>query len=142
MIDTTIGLDTINRWSENTLMAHLGIEFTDIGPDFLTARMPVDWRTVQPYGLLHGGASVALAESLGSVASACCIDTGSQIGVGIAINANHIRSVTSGYVYGTTRPIHLGTRTHVWEIRIVNETGDLVCVSRLTLMIVERATES
>lgn len=128
----------LNQFAHNTLIGHLGIEFTEVGPNFLRARMPVDGRTHQPFGLLHGGASVALAETLGSSASASLLDLRQQIPVGIEINANHLRSVTSGYVYGTVTPIHIGQRTHVWEIRIADEAERPVCVSRLTVMVVER----
>jgi 1,4-dihydroxy-2-naphthoyl-CoA hydrolase len=134
---TRFDLDTINRWGQHTLAAHLGIEFVETGVDFLRARMPVDQRTVQPFGLLHGGASVALAETLGSVASVCCIDLQTQSAVGLEINANHLRGVNAGYVYGTVRPIHVG-RTHIWDIRIVDETDGLVCVSRITLLILNK----
>jgi 1,4-dihydroxy-2-naphthoyl-CoA hydrolase len=117
---------------------HLGIEFTGVGEDFVSAKMPVDRRTRQPFGILHGGASVALAETLGSVASSLCIDLNEAYPVGLEINANHIRSVSEGYVYGSARPLHLGRRTHVWDIQIVNEDKKLVCVSRLTVMIVAK----
>ena len=121
--------------AHNTMIGHLGIEITEVGDDFLRARMPVDARTVQPAGLLHGGASAALAETLGSVASYLCTDPATTACVGLEINANHIRSVRSGYVTGTVRPIHLGATTHVWEIRIVDEQDRLVCISRLTMAV-------
>jgi 1,4-dihydroxy-2-naphthoyl-CoA hydrolase len=114
---------------------HLGIEFTEVGDDYLKARMPVNEKTRQPYGLLHGGASCVLAESLGSAAGACCVEMGKQIVVGLEINANHISSVKEGYVYGTARPLHIGRSTQVWEIKITNENEKLVCVSRLTLAV-------
>lgn len=114
---------------------HLGIEFTDFGADYISARMPVDHRTTQPFGLLHGGASCVLAETLGSVASTFCIDINKQLAVGLEINANHIKSARNGYVYGTARPVHIGRSTHVWDIRIENEEKQLVCVSRLTVAI-------
>jgi len=113
----------------------LGIEFYEVGDDYIKAKMPVDERTRQPYGLLHGGASCVLAESLGSAAGACCVELGKQFVVGLEINANHISSVRDGYVYGTARPIHIGKSTHVWDIRIESEAGKLVCVSRLTLAV-------
>lgn len=119
------------------LSTHLGIEFIEIGDDFLRARMPVDDRTRQPHGLLHGGASVALAETLGSVAATCVIDPGTQRCVGQEINANHVRGVSSGFVIGTTRPLHIGRRSHVWEIRITDEQERLVCISRITLAILD-----
>ncbi|HEU4486269.1 MAG TPA: hotdog fold thioesterase [Povalibacter sp.] len=122
-----------------TLASHLGIEFVEIGEDFLRARMPVDDRTRQPFGLLHGGASVALAESLGSIGAALVVDREKFQCVGQEINANHIRGVKEGFVIGTARPIHLGRRSHVWDIRIVDEQDRLVCISRLTVAIIERA---
>ncbi|GAB4450708.1 MAG: hotdog fold thioesterase [Anaerolineae bacterium] len=123
----------------NTLVSHLGIEFTEIGDDYLTARMPVDRRTVQPAGILHGGASAALAETLGSVGSALRLDLSRQGPVGLELNVNHIRAVESGVVVGTARALHIGRRTHVWEIRVENEAGQLVSAGRLTVMIVNRA---
>jgi len=114
---------------------YIGIEFTEIGDDFISAKMPVDHRTRQPQGLLHGGASCVLAESLGSVAGLLCLDQTKQVAVGLEINANHIRGVRNGYVYGTARPVHIGKTTHVWDIKILTEDQKLVCVSRLTLAI-------
>lgn len=133
--DTT--LESLNAWSPNTLAGLLGIEFTTIGDDFLEARMPVDERTRQPLGLLHGGASVALAETLGSVAATLCLDD-SRFCVGLEINANHIKSIRSGFVTGKTQPVHIGKQTHVWEIRITNESNELVCISRITMAILEK----
>jgi 1,4-dihydroxy-2-naphthoyl-CoA hydrolase len=118
---------------------HIGIEFTEIGPDYLRGRMPVDARTIQPYGILHGGASVALAETLGSTAASLVIDRTQQRCVGQEINANHIRAASSGFVIGTARPVHLGRRSHVWEIRITDEQERLVCISRITMYILDRA---
>jgi 1,4-dihydroxy-2-naphthoyl-CoA hydrolase len=127
----------------HSMLGFLGIVFTEAGEDFLRATLPVTERTVQPYGLLHGGASVALAESLGSVASMCCIDTQRYMCVGQEINANHLRSVTSGStVTGTARPFHLGARSHVWHIEIRDERERLVCVSRLTMAVVERRPQT
>lgn len=121
------------------LTTHIGIEYTEIGDDFLSAKMPVDERSKQPYGLLHGGASCVLAETLGSVASALCVDTAKNMVVGLEINANHLRSATSGYVVGTVKPIHIGRKTHVWDIRIETETDKkLVCVSRLTVAVLDK----
>ncbi len=100
--------------------------------------MPVDRRTQQPLRLLHGGASVALAETLGSVAATCCVDISKQYCVGLEINANHVKGVTSGYVIGTTRPVHVGKRTHIWEIRITTEQNELVCISRITMAVIDR----
>jgi 1,4-dihydroxy-2-naphthoyl-CoA hydrolase len=120
------------------LQKHLGIEFTEIGPDYLRGRMPVDERTHQPFGILHGGASVALAETLGSVGAGLVIDRSKYTCVGQEINANHIRAISSGFVIGTARPVHLGRRSHVWEIRITDEQDRLICISRLTMFIIER----
>ena len=117
---------------------HLGIVFTEIGSDHLTATMPVDERTKQPMGLLHGGANVVLAETLGSVAASLTIDLTKQICVGLEINANHLKGVKSGIVTGITRPIHLGKSTQVWEIKITNEQGQLCCISRITMAILDK----
>jgi 1,4-dihydroxy-2-naphthoyl-CoA hydrolase len=130
-----VDLATINRWSENTLMRALDIRITAIGDDFLRGTMPVDSRTRQPYGILHGGASVALAETLGSTAAMLCCDEGMAT-VGVEINANHLRAVREGLVTGTARPLHVGRSTQVWEIRIENEAGELACISRLTMAVV------
>jgi len=124
--------------SANTLNQSLGIEFTEIGTNWLTARMPVDHRTHQRFGILHGGASVALAETLGSVAAHLCIDNSKQYCVGLEINANHLKGVRDGFVYGTTRPIHTGRSTQVWEIKITNEENEMVCVSRITMAILSK----
>ena len=129
-------LDELNA-PKATLISHLGIKIIEIGPEFLRGTMPVDARTTQPYGLLHGGASVALAESLGSAGAAMCVDAEYQV-VGQEINANHVRAVRSGLVTGTTRPVHIGGRTHVWTIDIVNDSGKLVCISRLTMAVIKR----
>ncbi|GAB6082886.1 hotdog fold thioesterase [Desulfuromonas carbonis] len=125
----------LNRLAGNNMVAHLGIEFTAIDASSLTARMPVDRRTRQPAGLLHGGASVALAETLGSFAAYLTVDESRFSCVGLEINANHVRAVTDGWVFGTTRPLHLGGRTQIWETRIVDERKSLVCVSRLTIAV-------
>ena len=129
-------LECINGWSANTMMETLGIRITAIGDDWLQGTMPVDHRTHQPYGLLHGGASVALAETLGSTAAMLTLDPEKQLAVGLDINANHLRGVRSGLVTGTARMLHLGRTTQVWEIRIENEVGALVCISRLTMAVV------
>jgi 1,4-dihydroxy-2-naphthoyl-CoA hydrolase len=133
-----ITLELLNKISTNTLAGHLGIEVIELGADSITAKMPVDHRTHQPLGLLHGGASVALAETLGSVGAMCCLDFDKQYCVGLEINANHIKSAKSGFVFGTAKPIHVGKRTHVWEIKIVNENQELVCVSRITMAIIDK----
>lgn len=131
-------LEQVNAMSKGTLVEHLGIEITAIGEDFLRATMPVDQRTVQPYGLLHGGASVALAETLGSIAALLCVDQAEKVCVGLEINANHVRSARSGYVTGTARPLHIGGTTQVWQTEIVDEQERLVCVSRMTLAVLDR----
>jgi len=133
-------IEQLQSLGHQTMGAHLGMEFTEIGETYLKARMPVDDRTRQPYGLLHGGASAALAETLGSVASAFVLDQTKYVCVGLEINANHIRGVRDGYVYGTATPLHIGKTTHVWDIRIVDERGKLVCISRLTVAILKRET--
>jgi len=134
-----ISLDTLNEVGEQTISQLLGIEFTEIGRDYLRATMPVDERTKQPYGLLHGGASVVLAETLGSAASALVIDQEKQICVGLDINANHVRAVSGGFVHGKATPLHIGSSTHVWDIRIHDDEERLVCVSRLTVAVLDRA---
>lgn len=131
-------LDHLNAMSAETMVEHIGIEYTAIGDDFISAKMPVDHRTHQPLKLLHGGASVALAETLGSVAANCVVDPKTHYCVGLEINANHIRSATKGFVLGTTKPLHIGKSTQVWEIKITNEEGKLVCVSRITMAVLER----
>ena len=132
-------IDVLNNLSKSTAVEHCGITFTEIGPDYLIASMPVDHRTIQPAGILHGGASVLLAETLGSVASSLCIeDLGSQLPVGIEINANHLKSVRHGLVFGRATPKRIGKTLQVWQIEIVDEKGDLVCTSRLTTMVTNR----
>ena len=133
-----ITLEALNKMSANTMVDHLGITYTALGEDYLEAKMPVDHRTHQPLGLLHGGASVALAETLGSVAAMCCLDTGLQYPVGLEINANHVKGVREGYVIGRVRPVHVGKKTHVWEIRIITEKNELVCISRITMAIIDK----
>jgi 1,4-dihydroxy-2-naphthoyl-CoA hydrolase len=130
-------LESLNKWSRSTLAENLGIEFTAIGDDYLEAKMPVDKRTVQPLGLLHGGASVALAETLGSVAATLCVDE-TRFCVGLEINANHLKGIREGYVTGISKPIHIGKQTQVWEIRISNDAGELVCISRITMAVLEK----
>ena len=137
MFKDNIDLEVFKEMSKNTIGEHIGIEFLEKGSDYLMARMPVDHRTKQPFGLLHGGASVVLAETLGSIASVLCLDDPqTQKAVGLEINANHLRAVTEGWVYGKVTAIHIGRRTHIWDIKISNEEGKLVCVSRLTVAIV------
>lgn len=135
-------LEFLNSISEQTMAANLGIEFMEVGDDFLRARMPVDPRTVQVFGILHGGASATLAETLGSVAGAFCTDVEKKYVVGLEINCNHVRSVREGFVYGTARPIHVGGRTQIWDIRILDERDKLVCISRLTLAVMDQAEDA
>jgi 1,4-dihydroxy-2-naphthoyl-CoA hydrolase len=131
-----IDLEHINSWRANTMLESLDIRVTAAGDDWLQGTMPVDHRTHQPYGLLHGGASVALAETLGSVAAMLTLDPARERAVGLDINANHMRGVREGIVTGTAKALHLGRSTQVWEIRIENEAGQLVCMSRLTMAVV------
>jgi len=128
----------IEAMSKGTMMEHLDIRITEVGDDFLTGSMPVDNRTRQPAGLLHGGASVVLAETLGSLAANFVVDPELYSCVGLDINANHLRAVKEGLVYGTARPIHLGATTHVWSIEIKDEKGRMVCISRLTMAVLQR----
>lgn len=129
-----ISVEQLTTNSLNTAVAHLGIEFLEVGDDFISARVPVDHRTVQPYGLLHGGVSVVLAETLGSCGAAYAAPSGHRV-VGLDINANHLKSATSGWVTGTARPVHIGRTTQVWAIELKNEQGQLVCVSRITMAV-------
>ena len=128
----------LQQFHDKAMSGHLGIVFTEIGADFLRGTMPVNERTRQPFGVLHGGASVAFAETLASSAAYLCIDGEQHACFGQEINANHIRSVKAGLLTGTTRPFHIGARSHVWGIEIVDESGRLVCVSRITMAVVER----
>jgi 1,4-dihydroxy-2-naphthoyl-CoA hydrolase len=130
-------LETLNALGAGTLVRPLGIVFTEIGEDFIRGTLPVDDRTRQPLGLLHGGASVALAETLGSTGANLCVDD-TRVCLGQEINANHVRSARTGTVTGTARPLHLGARSHVWAIDIVDETGALVCISRLTMAVIPK----
>jgi len=133
-----LSLDEVNGWAPNTMIGTLGIRIIEIGDDYVRGTLPVDARTHQPYGLLHGGASVSLAETLGSMAAMLCLDPAKEAAVGLDINANHLRAVTDGLVIGTARPIHVGRTTQVWEIRIEDERARLVCISRLTVAVVPR----
>lgn len=135
----TPDIEILTQMHIGTAVAHLGIEFLELGPDYLTARMPVDGRTFQPMHVLHGGASVLLAETLGSAAAAMAVDLGKVVTLGQEINANHLRPVASGWVTGTARPIHVGRKSHVWGIEIRDEAEKLTCISRLTVAIVDRA---
>ncbi len=136
-----ISIELLNKIGDNNMGHHIGIEFVEAGEDYLLAKMPVDYRTMQPYGLLHGGASVVLAETLGSVASHFVINNELFQAVGIEVNANHIRSAKAGYVTGKCSPLHIGGSTHVWEIKITDEDGKLVCVSRLTVAIIKKRVD-
>jgi 1,4-dihydroxy-2-naphthoyl-CoA hydrolase len=129
-------IDLLSAPQGDTLHDHLGIELVAVGDDFLTMRMPVDGRTRQPKGRLHGGASVALAETVGSLAASCCVDPAVSAVVGLEINANHVRPARDGWVYATARPEALGRTIHVWSIRIEDEAGKLVCISRLTIAVI------
>jgi len=131
-------LAQIQEQTRNTLSEHLGIRYTEIGDDYLRATMPVDAHTRQPAGVLHGGASLALAESLGSVGANMCIDRSTQLCVGQEINANHLRPAASGLVTATARPYHIGSRSQVWHIEIRDEADKLVCISRLTMAVIAR----
>jgi 1,4-dihydroxy-2-naphthoyl-CoA hydrolase len=133
-----LSLDQLNDAGKETLNGSLGIVFTEVGEDFVRGTMPVDKRTMQPYGLLHGGASVALAETLGSMGAAMSVDAAEYQVVGQEINANHVRAARRGVVTGTARPVHIGGRTHVWAIEIVNEAQKLVCISRITMAVIKR----
>ena len=136
-IDTNIPLKALNDRMKDTMAEHIGIEYTDIQEDSLSARMPVDTRTFQPLKMLNGGASLALAETLGSMAANLVLDRSRYVAFGMEINANHIKPARGGFVYGKANPLHVGKTTQVWEIRIRDEEGDLVCVSRLTMAVVE-----
>ncbi len=133
-----LSLEDIKPLTPNTMGKHLGMEWVNIGDTFMQMRMPVDERTKQPYGLLHGGASCALAETIGSVASYFVIDNEKFICVGLEINANHIRSAIKGFVTATCMPLHIGASTHVWDIKITDERDKLICVSRLTVAILKK----
>ena len=129
-----ISVELLTASSVNTAVPHLGIEFLEVGDDFIRARVPVDARTVQPYGLLHGGVSVVLAETLGSCGAAYCALPGQRV-VGLDINANHLKGTTGGWVTGITRPVHVGRSTQVWAIELRNDAGELTCVSRITMTV-------
>jgi len=136
--DKNVSLESLKAFGKGTMTEHLGVEWVELGNNFFKAKMPVDHRTIQPYGLLHGGASCVLAETIGSVASHLVIDPSEFYCVGIEINANHIRSAREGFVYGTCSPLHIGSSTHVWDIRITSEEEKLICISRLTVAIMKK----
>ena len=131
--------EMLNKSRKMTLAGHLGIEFLEVGNDYIKGRMPIDNRTITPFGILHGGASVAFAETLGSAAASLCVDR-KKLCVGLEINANHVRPVKKGFVYGTARPIHRGNSTQVWEVQVQDEQGKLVCISRLTVAVIDKTT--
>ena len=131
-----ISVELLNASCLNTAASHLGIEFLEVGDDFIRARVPVDSRTVQPYGLLHGGVAVVLAETLGSCGAAFSAPEGHRT-VGLDINANHLKGTTSGWVTGITRPVHIGRSTQVWQIELSNDAGELTCVSRITMAVLQ-----
>ena len=133
-------VEDLNTYQRETLVSHLGIRYVEVGEDFLSAVMPVDKRTKQPAGILHGGASVALAETLGSTGANMVLDRDQKLAVGLEINANHVRAMREGQVKGTARPLHLGGSTQVWEIRIADDQGRLVCVSRITMAVLDKAS--
>ncbi|HOP41204.1 MAG TPA: hotdog fold thioesterase [Geobacteraceae bacterium] len=130
--------EELNHIVADTLISHVGIEFLEIGEDFLKARMPVDRRTCQPMGILHGGASVVLAETLGSAASNLVLDRNEYYAVGLEINANHVRPASAGSVTGIARPLHIGKTTQVWEMKILDDEENLVCVSRMTNAVLKK----
>jgi 1,4-dihydroxy-2-naphthoyl-CoA hydrolase len=134
-------LKEIMERNKGTMMEHTGIEMLEIGPDYLMGKMPVDHRTFQPDGILHGGASVVLAETLGSIAANLCIDRRLKKCVGLEINANHLRPVSKGFVCGNARPVHIGKTTQVWEIRIVSHQDHLVCIARITMAVLTRENQ-
>jgi 1,4-dihydroxy-2-naphthoyl-CoA hydrolase len=135
-------VENMQSISKGTMAEHIGIELTEIGENYIKGRMPVDHRTQQPYGLLHGGASVAFAETLGSIASAYVIDHSNFFCVGLEINANHIRGAKQGFVYGIASSLHIGSSTHVWDVKIYDQHEKLVCVSRLTVAVLKRKEEN
>lgn len=132
-----ITISQLNERIDLGLSQHIGIEYLELGDDFISARMPVDHRTHQPMGLLHGGASAVLAETLGSIGSLLLLEDPQAAPVGLELNCNHIKSIREGWVIGTAKPIHIGRKTHVWNIEIRNENQELICVSRLTTMIIQ-----
>lgn len=135
---SNVTVEMVNRRGDNTMSSYLGIEFTEIGEDYMCARMPVDERTRQPVGIMHGGASCVLAETVGSTAANCCVDRERFYCVGLDINTNHIRSIRNGFVLATAKPFHIGKTTQVWGIDIKNEEGKLISVNRLTMAVLTR----
>jgi 1,4-dihydroxy-2-naphthoyl-CoA hydrolase len=138
MFKEGITVEFLNQFCKKSMVENLGIEFTEIGDNYMIARMPVDHRTNQPLGLLHGGASIALAETLGSVAATFVTNTETHYCVGLEINGNHIKAIREGYVFGKTTPIHIGGKTQIWEIRITNEKSQLISICRITMAVLEK----
>lgn len=138
IITPEVTIEALQLRNKNTMSEWLGIEFTEINPDYLVAKMPADHRTIQPLGVINGGAFCALAETVGSMAANLCIDRNKYVALGLDINANHVKSANKGWVYGKAVPIHLGRTTHVWEIKITDDNNKLCCISRLTMTIIER----
>lgn len=138
MISSNITPEFLNKNYNINMISLLGIEYTEVGEDYICGKMPVDKNTKQPLGILHGGASVVLAETLGSIASNFAVDLTKVYCVGLEINANHVRSITEGFVHGKAKAVHLGKKTHIWDIRITNDAEQLVCISRLTVAVLER----
>lgn len=135
--DKNLTVEALNAYKSDTMASYLEMEWVEVGADYLRMRMPVSPKTKQPYGLLHGGASCALAETIGSMASFLCIDPAEHLCVGMEINANHIKSAREGFVTATCKPLHLGKTSHVWDIRIENDQNELVCISRLTVAVLK-----
>ena len=138
-MDNQETIQQMNLSAQNTMISALGIEITDVGDDYICGKMPVDHRTKQPFGLLHGGASVALAETLGSIGGGYKVDNTNETVVGIAIHSNHLISIRDGWVFGKATPIKISKKIHVWEIKITNEDNELICISRLTLAVVTKS---
>lgn len=138
IITPEVTLEALQKRNANTMSEWLGIEFTELTANYLIAKMPVDHRTIQPLGVVNGGAFCALAETVGSMAANLCIDREKYVAVGLDINANHVRSAHTGWVYGKASPLHIGRTTHVWEIKITNDEGKLCCISRLTMSVIDR----
>ena len=136
MFRDDVDLSSANKYIPNTMLEHLGIEFTELGEDFLAAKMPVDHRTHQPMGILHGGASITLAETVGSAASNLIVDHATHYAVGLEVNGNHLRTVKSGHIHAKAIAVHIGRKTHIWDIRISDDAGKAVCISRLTMAII------
>ncbi|MGH8280616.1 MAG: hotdog fold thioesterase [Gammaproteobacteria bacterium] len=136
----TLTVDDLNKYQQQTLVTHLGIRYTEVGEDYLKATMPVDARTKQPAGILHGGASAALAETLGSTGANLVVDRTKTLCVGLELNCNHVRAMREGVVIGTARPLHIGKTTQVWEIKISDDRDRLVCVSRITMAVLDRSS--